>query len=122
MLRQLESITGHVGHFIKTCLPLLPTIRESGVRPIHTFTSQVCISIVLQIELLWRRSLGDHDGRLFCLVNVDLVDYSVSQKAADTLGFLLQEPQYNRNEGIQNYLIVLIFLSYILFSPYWMQL
>ncbi|XP_078381354.1 E3 ubiquitin-protein ligase rnf213-alpha-like isoform X3 [Oculina patagonica] len=53
-----------------------------------------------EIELLWRRSLGDHDGRLFCLVNVDLLDYSVSQKAADALGFLLQEPQYNRDEGL----------------------
>ena len=38
---------------------------------------------------------------MFCLVNVDLLDYTVSQKAADSLEFLLQEPQYNRNDGIQ---------------------
>ena len=37
---------------------------------------------------------------MFCLVNVDLLDYSVSQKAADCLEFLLQEPQYNRSDGI----------------------
>ncbi|KAK2555497.1 E3 ubiquitin-protein ligase rnf213-alpha [Acropora cervicornis] len=53
-----------------------------------------------EIELLWRRSLGNHDGGLFCLVNVDLLDYSVSQKAADTLSFLLQESWYNRNEDL----------------------
>ena len=57
------------------------------------------IRFALKIELLWRRSLGNHDGGLFCLVNVDLLDYSVSQKAADTLSFLLQESWYNRNEG-----------------------
>ncbi|XP_067056125.1 E3 ubiquitin-protein ligase rnf213-alpha-like isoform X2 [Acropora muricata] len=51
-----------------------------------------------EIELLWRRCLGDHDGGLFCLVNVDVLDYSVSQKAADTLSFLLQE--YNSNEEL----------------------
>ena len=33
-------------------------------------------------------------------MNVDLLDYTVSQKAADSLEFLLQEPQYNRNDGI----------------------
>ena len=38
---------------------------------------------------------------MYCLVNVDLLDYTVSQKAADSLEFLLQEPQYNRNDGIQ---------------------
>ncbi|XP_068694646.1 E3 ubiquitin-protein ligase rnf213-alpha-like isoform X2 [Montipora foliosa] len=53
-----------------------------------------------EIELLWRRSLGDQDGGLFCLVNVDNLDYSVSQRAADTLSFLLQEPPYNRNEEL----------------------
>ena len=37
---------------------------------------------------------------MFCLVNVDVLDYSVSQKAADSLEILLQEPQYNRNDGI----------------------
>ena len=37
---------------------------------------------------------------MFCLVNVDLLDYSVSQKAADSLEMLLQEPQYSRNDGI----------------------
>ena len=37
---------------------------------------------------------------MFCLVNVGLLDYSVSQKAADSLEILLQEPQYNRNDGI----------------------
>ena len=59
----------------------------------------ITICFALKIELLWRRSLGNLDGGLFCLVNVDLLDYSVSQKAADTLSFLLQEPWYNRNEG-----------------------
>ena len=34
-------------------------------------------------------------------MNVDLLDYTVSQKAADSLEFLLQEPQYNRSDGIQ---------------------
>ena len=59
----------------------------------------ITIRFALKIELLWRRSLGNHDGGLFCLVNVDLLDYSVSQKAADTLSFLLQESWYNRNQG-----------------------
>lgn len=57
------------------------------------------ISLCFQIELLWRRSLADHDGRLFCLVNVDLLDYGVSQKASDVLEVLLHEPQYSQNEG-----------------------
>ena len=38
---------------------------------------------------------------MFCLVNVDLLDYTVSQKATVSLEFLLQEPQYNRSDGIQ---------------------
>ena len=38
---------------------------------------------------------------MFCLVNVDLLDYTVSKKAADSLEFLMQEPQYNRSDGIQ---------------------
>ena len=33
------------------------------------------------------------------MVNVDLLDYSVSQKATDMLSFLMQESCYNRNEG-----------------------
>ncbi|PFX29705.1 E3 ubiquitin-protein ligase RNF213 [Stylophora pistillata] len=53
-----------------------------------------------EIELLWRRSLADHDGRLFCLVNVDRLDYGVSQKASDVLEVLLHEPQYSQNEGL----------------------
>ena len=40
------------------------------------------------------------------MVNVDLLDYSVAQKAADSLSFLLQEPPYNRNEG--NHIFVVI--------------
>ncbi|XP_068694638.1 E3 ubiquitin-protein ligase rnf213-alpha-like [Montipora foliosa] len=53
-----------------------------------------------EIELLWRRSLGDQDAGLFCLINVDQLDYSVSQRAADTLSFLLQEPLYSRNKAL----------------------
>ncbi|CAH3029473.1 unnamed protein product, partial [Porites evermanni] len=53
-----------------------------------------------EIELLWRRALGDSGVQMFCLVHVDLLDYSVSQKAADSLEFLLQEPQCNRNDGL----------------------
>lgn len=56
--------------------------------------------MVLQIELFWRRSLGDHDGQVFCLVDADLLDYRVSQKAADSLDSLLQ---YNSNDGIESY-------------------
>ena len=37
---------------------------------------------------------------MFCLVNVDLLDYSVSHKAADSLEFLLQKRQYNCNDGM----------------------
>ena len=48
---------------------------------------------------------------MFCLVNVDLLDYTVSQKAADSLEFLLQEPQYNRNNGIQATVSPLLNLS-----------
>lgn len=56
--------------------------------------------MVLQIELFWRRSLGDHDRQVFCLVDADLLDYRVSQKAADSLDSLLQ---YNSNDGIESY-------------------
>ena len=48
---------------------------------------------------------------MYCLVNVDLLDYTVSQKAADSLEFLLQEPQYNRNDGIQATVVPLLNLQ-----------
>ena len=45
------------------------------------------------------------------MVNVDLLDYSVSQKAADTLSFLLQE--YDSNEGdVPSYRVIKLTLLY----------
>ena len=54
---------------------------------------------------------------MFCLVNVDLLDYTVSQKAADSLEFLLQEPQYNRNDGIQATVFRLLNIQPLLSLP-----
>ncbi|XP_022783821.1 E3 ubiquitin-protein ligase rnf213-alpha-like [Stylophora pistillata] len=70
----------------------LPTAEEVLICTSDTTTEE--------IELLWRRSLADHEGRLFCLVNVELLDYNVSKKAADVLDVLLHEPQYGRNEDV----------------------
>ncbi|XP_046860852.1 E3 ubiquitin-protein ligase rnf213-alpha-like [Xenia sp. Carnegie-2017] len=43
-----------------------------------------------EIELLWRRAVLDKAGRLFCLVNADLLDFDVSQEAIRLLHFLTQ--------------------------------
>ena len=49
------------------------------------------------MELLWRRALADDGEKLYCLVNGDLLDYDVSQKAVDCLHTLMQD--YSDNEG-----------------------
>ena len=60
----------------------------------------ICVVLLLrQIELLLRRALFDRERRLFCLVNADLVDYSVSQKAAEKLSLLLQDRASYEIEG-----------------------
>ncbi|KAJ7339383.1 hypothetical protein OS493_005778 [Desmophyllum pertusum] len=38
-----------------------------------------------EIELLWRRATGDVEGRFYCLVHADLLDFSVSKQAVDML-------------------------------------
>ncbi|XP_068759451.1 E3 ubiquitin-protein ligase rnf213-alpha-like isoform X4 [Montipora capricornis] len=38
-----------------------------------------------EIELLWRRAIGDLEGRFYCLVNADELDFSVSKEAVDRL-------------------------------------
>ncbi|KAK2553290.1 E3 ubiquitin-protein ligase rnf213-alpha [Acropora cervicornis] len=38
-----------------------------------------------EIELLWRRAIGDLEGRFYCLVNADELDFSVSKEAIDRL-------------------------------------
>ncbi|XP_046861659.1 E3 ubiquitin-protein ligase RNF213-like [Xenia sp. Carnegie-2017] len=49
-----------------------------------------------EVELLWRRAVGDDTGRLFCLVNADLLDFDVSQEALRLLESLTQEKQKYR--------------------------
>ncbi|XP_046861644.1 E3 ubiquitin-protein ligase rnf213-alpha-like [Xenia sp. Carnegie-2017] len=49
-----------------------------------------------EIELLWRRAVGDNTGRLFCLVNADLLDFDVSQEALRLLESLTQGQQKYR--------------------------
>ena len=47
---------------------------------------------LLQVELLWRRALAETSGqRLYCLVQADVLDYDVSQKAVDSLHTLMQD-------------------------------
>ncbi|XP_022806308.1 E3 ubiquitin-protein ligase rnf213-alpha-like [Stylophora pistillata] len=39
-----------------------------------------------EIELLWRRAVGDMEGRFYCLVHADVLDFSVSKQAVEILG------------------------------------
>ncbi|XP_068735057.1 LOW QUALITY PROTEIN: E3 ubiquitin-protein ligase rnf213-alpha-like [Montipora capricornis] len=41
-----------------------------------------------EIELLWRRATGDLEGRFYCLINADQLDFSVSKQAVDLLDAL----------------------------------
>ncbi|KAL9988404.1 hypothetical protein ACROYT_G002842 [Oculina patagonica] len=44
-----------------------------------------------EIELLWRRATGvDVEGRFYCLVHADLLDFSVSKQAVDMLSVVTQ--------------------------------
>ncbi|XP_067057901.1 E3 ubiquitin-protein ligase rnf213-alpha-like isoform X3 [Acropora muricata] len=38
-----------------------------------------------EIELLWRRAIGDLEGRFYCLVNAEELDFSVSKEAVGRL-------------------------------------
>ncbi|CAH3163087.1 unnamed protein product, partial [Porites evermanni] len=53
----------------------------------------VCTSTTTaeEVELLWRRALTDPEGKFYCLVMGDLLDYDVSQKAVDCLHTLMGE-------------------------------
>ncbi|RMX46188.1 hypothetical protein pdam_00007847 [Pocillopora damicornis] len=39
-----------------------------------------------EIELLWRRAIGDKEGRFYCLAHADVLDFSVSKQAVEMLG------------------------------------
>ncbi len=41
--------------------------------------------ILFQIDLFWRRTVTDATGSLFCLVDVGLLDYDVSEKAEHSM-------------------------------------
>ena len=45
---------------------------------------------LVQIELLWRRATGDLEGRFYCLVHADLLDFSVSKQAVEMLSKVTQ--------------------------------
>jgi len=55
---------------------------------IYLLTYLVCCS-VLQVELLWRRAEGDarevHGGKLYMLVNAELLDYDISRRVEESL-------------------------------------
>ncbi|XP_078382607.1 E3 ubiquitin-protein ligase rnf213-alpha-like isoform X3 [Oculina patagonica] len=51
-----------------------------------------------EVELLWRRALANDGDKLYCLVNGDLLDYDISQKAVDCLHTLMQD--YPDSEGL----------------------
>ena len=36
--------------------------------------------------MLWRRAIGDMEGRFYCLVHADVLDFSVSKQAVEILG------------------------------------
>ena len=43
-----------------------------------------------KIELLWRRAIGDMEGRFYCLAHADVLDFSVSKQAVEMLGVVTQ--------------------------------
>ncbi|PFX19442.1 E3 ubiquitin-protein ligase RNF213 [Stylophora pistillata] len=43
-----------------------------------------------EIELLWRRAIGDVEGRFYCLVHADALDFSVSKQAVHILSVVTQ--------------------------------
>ncbi len=43
------------------------------------------MSYILQVELLWRRTVGDKSGSVYCLMHVDLLSYDVSDEAEISL-------------------------------------
>ncbi|XP_022803330.1 E3 ubiquitin-protein ligase rnf213-alpha-like isoform X2 [Stylophora pistillata] len=43
-----------------------------------------------EIELLWRRAVGELEGRFYCLVHADLLEFSVSKQAVDMLSVVTQ--------------------------------
>ena len=62
--------------------------------------------------MLWRRALTDPQGKFHCLVMGDLLDYDVSQKAADCLHTLIRD--YDNESNISIFGLVLFY--YCLFS------
>ena len=65
------------------------------------------------MELLWRRALTDPQGKFHCLVMGDLLDYDVSQKAADCLHTLIRD--YNNESKFSIFGLVLFLLLFIFF-------
>ncbi|XP_022796393.1 E3 ubiquitin-protein ligase rnf213-alpha-like isoform X3 [Stylophora pistillata] len=53
-----------------------------------------------EIELLWRRATGDVEGRFYCLVHADVLDFSVSKQAVEMLSVVTQ--------GLADYGLVVI--------------
>ena len=47
---------------------------------------------IMQVDLLWRRAVGKHrKGKIYCLVNADLLDYEQADMAEKLLEDRLQE-------------------------------
>ena len=61
---------------------------------------------------MWRRALTDPQGKFHCLVMGDLLDYDVSQKAADCLHTLIRD--YNNESNISIFGLVLFLLLFII--------
>ena len=40
--------------------------------------------------MLWRRATGDMEGRFYCLVHADVLNFSVSKQAVEMLGVVTQ--------------------------------
>ena len=70
------------------------------------------------MELLWRRTLADAGERLYCLVNADLLDYDVSQKAVDCLHTLMQDYPCNESNLLVYFTFLFHWLVFLLVSQW----
>lgn len=52
---------------------------------------------IFQLEIFWRRSLFGDSGKIYCLVNADLLDYEVSDKGEKLLEKHMKNAQNRGN-------------------------
>ena len=55
------------------------------------------MSMYLQVDIFWRRAIFDGGWKLHCLVNADLLDFDVSDRAEKLLESYIQQTNH---EGI----------------------